>query len=528
MSVKTTGPTWRRFEQNPERYPGIEERLRKGKPADQLFAGPSGAWPQDNDEAEVKLRGALTDMAGTPPAQARDLVGKLWDAHRERRSWVWATLDRAPLLFALEQLHRLAQLTAGGPADGVDDLVAAYATTGWQADDAFLAALHAAVEVQDRRVVEAGATAVYRPWLDAHAGALQQAIGPLANAGTYAPGPEASTQKGTVTVFVDGLRLDLGHRLAKRLGGLDVRLETTLAALPTVTDTAKPVLTPVPDGSLGAGKELGPARASSGAKANICVLNSLMSERGVQVLQGIDTGDPSGCAWTEAGEIDHRGHNFPAVFVDDIDRELDRIASRVKLLLDAGWEQIDVVTDHGWLLLPGGLEKVELPAATVELKKGRCARLKGGADVAVPTVPWHWDSDVRIALAPGVSCFEANQQYEHGGVSPQECVVPRLRVRTAAAHAVTGGAAITKLQWFQLRCRMEFENVAPGATVDIRALPADATTSVLVEAREATGAGKASLFVADEDLEGEDAFVVIVGRDGSILAQRDVTIGANR
>ena len=43
-------------------------------------------------------------------------------------------------------------------------------------------------------------------------------------------------------------------------------------------------------------------------------------------------------------------------------------------------------------------------------------------------MPWFWDPDVRIALAPGVTCFEANKDYEHGGVSPQECIVPRLTV----------------------------------------------------------------------------------------------------
>lgn len=519
---------WRRFAQSPEQYPAVEQRLRKGKPTDRLFAGPGGAWPQDNDAAEAKLRDALSELAGTPQSQARDVVAKLWDEHRDRRNWVWAKLDRAPLVFALEQLYGLGQATAGGPSGDVDELVTTYASDGWQADDAFLAALQAVGEAQDREAVVAAATALYRPWLEAHTRALQEAIGPRANAGTYTPGPEASTKKGTVTVFVDGLRLDVGYRLAGRLGSLDVTMETELAALPTVTETAKPVLTPVPDGSLSAGIDLSPARATSGAKATVSVLRGLMGERGVKVLQGADTGDPTGTAWTEAGDIDDRGHQFQAAFVDEIDGELDRISKRVKLLIDAGWEQVDIVTDHGWLLLPGGLEKVHLPAATVELKKGRCARLKEAADVAVPTVPWHWDPDVRIGLAPGASCFEANQEYEHGGVSLQECVVPRLHVRAATAPVVTGGGTITKLKWLGLLCRVEFDNVAPGATVDIRARPADAATSVTTEARQTTGGGKAALFVEDEDLEGEDAYVVIVGRDGRILAQRDVVIGANR
>jgi hypothetical protein len=246
------------------------------------------------------------------------------------------------------------------------------------------------------------------------------------------------------------------------------------------------------------------------------------------VLQGSETGDTAGSAWTECGDIDGRGHQFGVALVDELDGELDRIARRIEVLLAAGWKRVDVVTDHGWLLLPAGLEKVELPAAAVELKKGRCARLKDGAQVAVPTVPWHWDRDVRIALAPGVSCFEANQEYEHGGVSPQECVVPRLQVRAAAAAVATGGAAITKLKWLGLICRVDFDNVPLGATVDVRALPGDASTSVATESRESSGAGRASLFIPDEELAGEKAYVVILAPGGGILAQRETTIGANR
>lgn len=519
---------WDRFAQNPERYSGVESRLRKGKPADQLFAGQPGAWPQDNEEAEAKLRLALGQLADATASEARETINKLWKKHRDRRDWVWAKLDRAPLAFALEQLQRLAAVTASTPTGDVNDLVTAYADEAWQADDAFVASLQAAPAAADREAVAAAANAIYRPLIDAHARALQQAIGPLANSGTYRPGGAASTATGTITVFVDGLRLDLAHRLSERLGGLDVKIETALAALPTVTDTAKPVVTPVPEGSLVPGKDLGPARAASGAKATIAVLRGLMADRDVQVLQGAETGDPSGTAWTETADIDKRGHDFGVTFVDEIDRELDDIAKRIKMLLEAGWEQVNVVTDHGWLLLPGGLEKVNLPAATVEIKKGRCARLKEGASVSVPTVPWHWDSNVRIALAPGTSCFEANKQYEHGGVSLQECVVPRLSVRTGALRTKTGGAAITKVKWLGLMCRVEYENIAPGAKVDIRALPADPTTSVAETVKETIGSGRQSLHVPDDELEGEPAYVVIVADDGSILAQREVVIGANR
>src|SRR5207247_2846429 len=92
--------------------------------------------------------------------------------------------------------------------------------------------------------------------------ALLVAIAPMANSQTYKPGPPASAAKGTATVFVDGLRLDLAHRLQDRLAstGLEVQATTTLAALPTVTETAKPALLPVPAGSPSAREELRAAR----------------------------------------------------------------------------------------------------------------------------------------------------------------------------------------------------------------------------------------------------------------------------
>ncbi|MEG3054836.1 MAG: hypothetical protein RQM90_01190 [Methanoculleus sp.] len=43
-------------------------------------------------------------------------------------------------------------------------------------------------------------------------------------------------------------------------------------------------------------------------------------------------------------------------------------------------------------------------------------------------MPWFWDRNVRVALAPGITCFEAGKEYEHGGLSPQEVVVPEIVV----------------------------------------------------------------------------------------------------
>ncbi len=526
----TWAQVWKRFAETPERYPGIPDRLRQARPLE-LFSEHTAAWPQDNEAAEGQLRTLLRDFSVLTAQGSRNKATQLDAEHAWRRGTVWADLDMAPLAFAVEQLARLAELTTTPlAAANVASLVADYGDHGWQADDALVRAIAAARTPGDRAAVSAAAGAIYRPWLEGNAKALQAAIAPIAASHTYEPGRPASAANGVVTVFVDGLRLDVAHRVRARLTsvGLDASLSTSLAALPTVTETAKPALVPVPRSALAGGPDLYPANASTSTKATIQVLRALMIENGVQVLDATSIGNPAGTAWAEAGEIDHRGHDVGLRLVDYLDEEVERIVARIRELIDSGWNRVDVVTDHGWLLLPGGMEKVELPVATTEVKKGRCARLKNGAEVAVPTVPWFWDPNVRIALAPGITCFEANKEYEHGGVSPQECIVPRLAVSADAAVQATGGPEFTKVKWLGLLCRIEFTGVREGLLVDLRALPADPTTSIAEEAKETGSAGKVSLVVPDEDHEGERAHLILTAQDGRILAQREVIVGKNQ
>ena len=128
----------------------------------------------------------------------------------------------------------------------------------------------------------------------------------------------------------------------------------------------------------------------------------------------------------------------------------------------------------------------------------------------------------------GISCFEANQTYEHGGVSPQECVVPRLTVTAAAVGVRPHGAEITSIKWRGLTLVVEFTDLPDGAKVDLRRHAGDAGSSIADLARVTGGTGKVILLVEDEDLEGEPAQLVVVAADGTVLLQRETTVGQNR
>lgn len=277
---------WKRYAEIPHRYPGVAEQLRKARPQE-LHVDHRESWPQDNDNDEDYLRSQLADCAALTVEGARKVVAQLDAEHAWRRATVWADLGHAPLAFALEQLVALAELTSH-PLDSSDlpSLSADYTERGWRADDVFLRALAAAPSKSDRAAVSAAGSALYRAWANAGATALQTIVGPTADAATYPVSKPASTSAGSVTVFVDGLRLDIAHRLQDRLttAGLSVQCTAGLAALPTVTTTAKAALVPVAKGALVAGPGLQTSNAATGTTVSIGVLRSLMDDHGVQVL----------------------------------------------------------------------------------------------------------------------------------------------------------------------------------------------------------------------------------------------------
>ena len=139
-------------------------------------------------------------------------------------------------------------------------------------------------------------------------------------------------------------------------------------------------------------------------------------------------------------------------------------------------------------------------------------------------MPWRWDHEVRVAVAPGLSCYVAGRVYEHGGLSPQECVTPVLTVRRPGS----ADCRVHRRGDVGRECAFACASTArrDGATVDVRTKAASAAASKLDGAVTITD-GAASALVADPDAMGEAAFVVVLGPDGSLLAQRSTTIGGD-
>ncbi len=509
---------WERFIETPERFSNIPNLLRNlSRPPFIVF---KDSWPQINDEEEKNLHAELLALEQLSAREAAEAIQRLEATHAERRDWVWAAVGESPLAMALLSLNELAglstQYTFGGT---VDEQAGRYTETLHKADNAILRSLEYATDAGTTKAVTTAIRAVALNWLSARAEEFQRA---------WSSSPPDQLKQtsppvvGEVLLFVDGLRMDCGHRLKKILeeAGQSCTLSYRYSALPTLTETAKPAVMPIA-GELASGEGFAP-RTQSGAVAEIQALRRLLETHSYQILKDGEYGDPSGSAWTEIGNIDHSGHDRAIALAPIIDRELLLIGNRVQSLLQAGWKQIRIVTDHGWLLIPGGLQKTELLPSYTAIKKGRCARLQPDAQVAYPVLPWFWDRSVRIASAPGICCFEAGKEFDHGGLSPEEVVVPEIVVRTGGVtqSVIEVGSPV----WRGLRLSVDTGG-AEGYQIDIRERPGDPATSISQAAKTIPEDGMVSLVIPDDRFEGAEAFIVILDDNGNPLAQRKVIIG---
>ncbi|MCK4412361.1 MAG: BREX-1 system phosphatase PglZ type B [Candidatus Eisenbacteria sp.] len=555
---------WQRYAESPALYPGIPDLLRRAKPAGEIIFD-KHSWPDENDAAEDALRLELLALRDIPASAGREKITALEEEHGARRDWVWAKLDMCPLAQALRHLTILSERTAkaiGG--DSPDFMAQLYVEGAYRADDAALRAVAEVKSDEDCQAIQAAVRCLYLSWLEDSARRLQSQVEtaglqrsthgqvsevagrPASSGSSGFPGSSSlpgsvrvSAETGECILFVDGLRFDIAQRLVDSAveAGLQVVAGWRWAALPTVTATAKPAVSPVAEELTGHRPESGfqPETIDGHQPINTARFRKLLSASGHQILEPDEKGDPhapNARGWTEYGEFDKLGHSLKAKLAARIDEQLDLLLERITGLLESGWQRVRVVTDHGWLLVPGGLPTVKLPKYLTESRWSRCASIKDSSHLDVPTAAWHWNEHERFAYGPGVHCFLSGNEYAHGGVSLQECLIPDLRL-AAGSQVAPREATITDIQWRGLRCRVTVEaSGAPMAveaataqlTADLRTKPNDPTSSV-TQPKSLDPDGRAGLLVEDDSLEGTIVSLVILDPSGRVLGKTATTIG---
>lgn len=520
---------WQRFSETPANYPGVVEWLKRAAPKAPGMFDSAEVWPHINEREERDLQRALESLVDRPQAEVVRRVAELELQHAERRGYPWQQLGLSPLATALEPLAQLASLCLTAPGAATPEAYAEfYVNNGWRVDAAALATMACCGSPEQHGAVLGTVRSVYLPWLESTARYLQQLIrdhGQSVSKRAKTIEPAA----GRLVLFADGLRLDVAHLLADKLAaaGIETTQDWEWSTIPSVTATAKPAASPMADAVQGgeAGDEFSTRLIAKGHLLTQDRFVSALKARGWQCLGADETGDPSGSAWTEAGTLDKRGHNEGWKLARSVETEVRDLASRIGAILKAGWTDVVVVTDHGWLLLPGGLPKVELKSTLAEHRWGRCAALKSDAQTDAMAFQWHWNPAVMIASPPGAGCFRAGMEYSHGGVSLQEMVTPVLRVK--AAKSTSSSARLLSAKWTEAICRVSVAGNCVGVRVDVRLSQSDPGTSLLADrqARETTPDGKVTVFLEEDSDIGRSAEIVLLDENERVVDSLATTLG---
>ena len=517
---------WQMYANAPGKYPEIEDLLRLAKPVDLgsgMFALPSESWPQINEQQEDELYKGLEKASKLHPKEALLLLNTLEQNHKERRNWIWFELGQSPLADALQYLLRMAEKAIETfPSTSIEELKNYYTTNGFQVDQAMRKSLAAVKSEKDKALIKSLIQCIYKPWLESITNKFQKLIEKDATPFT---GQVTNTETEEFVLFVDALRFELAEEFCNRMLNkkYKVSLNTNWSAIPSLTPTAKPNASPIADlvSTTSDIKEFRP-QLQTGKDLQTEAFRDALAESGFKFISSSSVISPANKSWHEIGEIDTKGHEEQSGLVKRVEELFEQVQEVLDVAFEKGIKRIKIVTDHGWLLLPGGLPKTQLNEGLTETRWGRCALIKEGAKIDLLHLPWRWNPSIFIAYAPGISFFKANQEYAHGGISIHECLVPIIIIENS--NVPTSAAKITEIKWVNLKCAINTEGANDGFTIDIRTKYNDSASTIVESKNKSLKDNKGYLMVSD-DAESQAATIVLLDETGRIIDKKSTTVG---
>lgn len=517
---------WQHYANAPKKYPEIVALLRLAKPADLgsgMFALPDESWPQVNEQKEEELYKALIAVSKLHPGEATNKLKMIETQHGLRRNWVWAELGHAPLANALFHLLQMADKAIEPfPFSSISDLKQYYISSGYLVDQSMRKSLAAVKSEKDKGVIKAVITTIYKPWLETITQKFQSLINKDAS---IFSGQTATVETESYILFVDAFRFELAEEFSKRLTTLKykVELQTDWSAIPSLTPTAKPSVSPIAN-AVSATSQFNDFRPQlqSGKDLQTAVFRESLTAHNFTLVTKPSDIVPGKNHWQEIGDIDTKGHKEQADIVKRIEELFEQVQEIIEIAFSKGIKRIKIVTDHGWLLLPGGLPKEELKKDLTETRWGRCALIKDGAKTDLLHLPWRWNPSIFIAYAPGISFFKKNEEYAHGGISIHECLVPVLLIENPNALKIE--AEVKRVKWVNLKCTIYTSDVPDGYMVDIRTKYNDAKTSIVLLKNKILKGNEITLMV-DDAAENQAATIVLLDENERILDKKPTTVG---
>lgn len=468
--------------------PSKDRRLRASEVLNRLVSSSTGlaAYLRLATEIDARLaldtglhwQPGLEEAAGTPAVERVVLnhvaemlaKGLHEDAARiarerlNRSPWAadppsdWGSRWRAALAVARLRAE-IADSELPNTADS-GDLLAWYADGGWRVDRA-----HRRLELTRTELKTFGgledaliaARHAYDRWLETLLDRFVASVeaGVLDIGGLYRQGDVhdrfVSGDGRTAYVLVDALRFELGSELADALRVVTdrVQLHAAVAAVPTITQVGMANLMPGAAAGLrialdgdrirvsvgGAGvntvaDRCNALRARHGQVANLDLNEA--SQKGENAL-GEAIGDAD-LVLLRSQEVDAAGESgMLSIAWTDFESVVNLLAGVVARLAQCEVDRVVVSADHGFIALSevlGSERIVDAPAGAVGTTKRRVFLGRGGtpnpATARVPLSSCGIPGDLDLVVPRGLAVFRAGggRQFFHGGLSPQELVVP--------------------------------------------------------------------------------------------------------
>lgn len=399
----------------------------------------------------------------SPWVQPHGPAGDAWAAAAARWRAVRATAD----------LRRAITETAAPAAATTAELLSWYVDEGWRVDRA-----HRRLEIarNDLRVLGdlepafTTARVAYEDWLESTLLAFTSAVdrdgfdvGVLSRQGDIHSRWVRDADAPVAYVWVDALRYELAAELAEglRADGHSSELHAAVGATPTVTPVGMANLTPgagaglslsldgtdlairVEDAKVATVPErVARLRAAHGDKVLDRTLEIVAGQGEKELKRAIGDADlllvrsQELDAAGESGMLNAAWSQFTAV--------LDLLRNLVARLGQAGVRRIVITADHGFVTLSRGLG----PNRSIDPPAGGAGRLhrrgwvgKGASTtestLRLPLVATGVPSDADLIVPRGLAVFRAggSKLFFHGGLSPQELMVPVIVVDTEPAPA---------------------------------------------------------------------------------------------
>jgi hypothetical protein len=307
--------------------------------------------------------------------------------------------------------------------------------------------------------------------------------------------------------MIDALRFELGVALEKQLAedGV-VKLTPALAALPSVTPVGMASLLPGASQQLRLANIDGSVVPMLGEQSVITVAQRMEVFRkryGHRFAEGrledfvrnkVDFSSDIDLLVLRAVEIDSHFENHPDTAPVEITNALKRIRVAVHKLMERGFNEVVIATDHGFFINThaGAGDVCAKPIGSWVMIHDRCALGDGSADANQMVISAD-RLNIRGAFAKfagplSLAAYRNGLSYYHGGVSLQECVVPVITVQLKenVQPSVT-----------QARVTISYKNNAKSITTRVPVLDValdaadmfstDSVFEILLEAHNAKG-----------------------------------------